>query len=164
MAILSRNFKIPEDNPYGDGLVELLDRMLTVDYKSRADMTEVILCLSAVYSGRPLPPRKKPPKPQPVDEEKAKEAASAEAKRSGGFFRTDGQGIRQKKVDAKKPVEVRQLVKKKMACAFIRVILTFYFQFVGQKTESQFCRSTTASSSRFTASRYRSICQRMSWI
>lgn len=107
LAILSRNFKIPEDNPYGDGLVELLDRMLTVDYKSRADMTEVILCLSAVYSGRPLPPRKKPLKPKAADEEKAKEAANAEAKKSGGFFRTDGQGIRQKKVDVKKPVEVR---------------------------------------------------------
>lgn len=62
LAILSRKYKIPEDNPYGDGLVELLDRMLTVDAKARSDMTEVILCLSAVYSGRPLPPRKKPTK------------------------------------------------------------------------------------------------------
>ena len=59
LAILSRNYKIPDDNPYGDDLVELIDRMLTVDNKARADMTEVILCLSAIYSGRPLPPRKK---------------------------------------------------------------------------------------------------------
>ena len=59
-AILSRNYKIPEDNPYSDGLVELIDRMLTIDVKARCDMTEVILCLSAVYSGRPLPPRKEP--------------------------------------------------------------------------------------------------------
>ena len=49
LAILSRKYTIPDDNPYGDGLVELLDRMLTVDSKARADMTEVILCLSAVY-------------------------------------------------------------------------------------------------------------------
>jgi serine/threonine protein kinase len=54
LAILSGNYKIPDDNPYGDDLVELIDRMLTFDSKARADMTEVILCLSAIYSGRPL--------------------------------------------------------------------------------------------------------------
>eukprot|EP00536_Pseudo-nitzschia_multiseries_P002517 jgi/Psemu1/235765/estExt_Genewise1.C_340035 len=41
LAILSKNYTIPDDNPYGDGLVELIDRMLTADYKARADMTEV---------------------------------------------------------------------------------------------------------------------------
>lgn len=93
--------------------------MLTVDAKQRSDMTEVILCLSAVYSGRPLPPRKKLSKP------KKEEKESDEARRSGrsaersstspgggekerrdsrkkkekpaservGAFRTDGQGI-----------------------------------------------------------------------
>jgi len=88
LAILSRNYKIPADNPYGDGLVELIDRMLTVDYKARADMTEVILCLSAIYSGRPLPARKKTAKLQ-----KSESAKAAEEKRVG-TFRTDGQGIR----------------------------------------------------------------------
>lgn len=114
MAILSRKYKIPEDNPYGDGLVELLDRMLTVDAKARSDMTEVILCLSAVYSGRPLPPRKKTSKPKKDDKEsdearkssrndratgsgegkdkKPKKKDKAPAERVG-TFRTDGQGI-----------------------------------------------------------------------
>mmetsp|Transcript_17668 Transcript_17668/g.26475 ORF Transcript_17668/g.26475 Transcript_17668/m.26475 type:complete len:416 (+) Transcript_17668:306-1553(+) len=59
LAILSRNYKIPEDNPYGKDLAELIDRMLTINCKERADMTEVILCLSAIYSRRPLPPRKR---------------------------------------------------------------------------------------------------------
>lgn len=117
MAILSRKYKIPDDNPYGDGLVELLDRMLTVDAKQRSDMTEVILCLSAVYSGRPLPPRKKLSKPKKDEKEpdearksgrgaeqpsstggekerrdsrKKKEKPTAERV---GTFRTDGQGI-----------------------------------------------------------------------
>jgi hypothetical protein len=51
LAIISRNYKIPDDNPYGNGLVELIHCMLTQDSKARADMTEVILCLSATYSG-----------------------------------------------------------------------------------------------------------------
>lgn len=59
LAILSRNYKIPDNNPYGPKLAELIDRMLTVNSNERADMTEVILCLSAIYSGRPLPPRRK---------------------------------------------------------------------------------------------------------
>ena len=97
LAILSRKYKIPEDNPYGDGLVELLDRMLTVDSKARADMTEVILCLSAVYSGRPLPPRKDR---KTKKEEKEEAPAGAQSKESAkiekaGTFRTDGQGIYQ---------------------------------------------------------------------
>lgn len=97
LAILSRKYKIPEDNPYGDGLVELLDRMLTVDSKARADMTEVILCLSAVYSGRPLPPRKDR-KTKKEDKEEAAPGASGKEKpknEKAGTFRTDGQGIYQ---------------------------------------------------------------------
>ena len=100
LAILSRNYKIPEDNPYGDGLVELIDRMLTIDVKARCDMTEVILCLSAVYSGRPLPPRKEPKsskkdsksKEKSGDKEKTK-APRADKKERVGTFRTDGQGL-----------------------------------------------------------------------
>lgn len=95
LAILSRNYKIPDDNPYGDGLVELLDRMLTSDSKARADMTEVILCLSAVYSGRPLPPRKeKSKKKEEAEEEVEKKSSSKSSKKEKvGTFRTDGQGI-----------------------------------------------------------------------
>jgi serine/threonine protein kinase len=98
LAILSNKYKIPEDNPYGDGLVELLDRMLTIDMKARADMTEVILCLSAVYSGRPLPPRKERSK-KDKDKEKEKDGKDAKSKSKkkknerAGTFRTDGQGI-----------------------------------------------------------------------
>lgn len=98
LAILSRKYKIPEDNPYGDGLVELLDRMLTVDSKARADMTEVILCLSAVYSGRPLPPRKDRKSTKKDDKEEAAPSAEAKGKKKNekaGTFRTDGQGIYQ---------------------------------------------------------------------
>ena len=102
LAILSRNYKIPGNNPYGKDLVELIDRMLTVNYKERADMTEVILCLSAIYSGKPLPPRKKITKTKgkrPDNEEKKKERV--------GTFRTDGQGIRKTATEEKRPVEVR---------------------------------------------------------
>lgn len=105
LAILSRNYKIPENNPYGDGLVELIDRMLTFDCKARADMTEVILCLSAIYSGRPLPPRKKMPK--------AKKSNGPPGEGSSdrvGAFRTDGQGMRTTAVvEPKKPVEAKKL-------------------------------------------------------
>jgi len=96
LAILSRNFKIPENNPYGDGLVELIDRMLTVNCKERADMTEVILCLSAIYSGRPLPPRK-------ISKSKGGKKSTV------GAFRTDGQGIRESIMENKKPVEAKKL-------------------------------------------------------
>lgn len=104
LAILSRNYKIPEDNPYGEGLVELIDRMLTVDSKARSDMTEVILCLSAIYSGRPLPPRKKVPKAKKSEEQGA---SAEETEPRVGKYRTDGQGIRErKKAEPKKPAEV----------------------------------------------------------
>ena len=97
LAILSRNYKIPDDNPYGDGLVELIDRMLTDDSKARADMTEVILCLSAVYSGKPLPPRKeRKTKDKKEKERKDTDKSSKDKKKKGertGTFRTDGQGV-----------------------------------------------------------------------
>jgi serine/threonine protein kinase len=107
LAILSRNYKIPEDNPYGEGLVELIDRMLTVDCKVRADMTEVILCLSAIYSGRPLPPRKKSPKAKKEQGEGSE--SNSECEKPRGTYRTDGQGIRNtpKPIETKKPAEVR---------------------------------------------------------
>ncbi|GAX09272.1 AP2-associated kinase [Fistulifera solaris] len=113
LAILSRNFKIPEDNPYGDGLTELIDRMLTVDVKARADMTEVILCLSAVYSGRPLPPRKEPKAPKKEKEPKKTEKDTSRSpvsrqKKSDrvGSYRTDGQGVQ---TDGRKTKEGKAL-------------------------------------------------------
>jgi serine/threonine protein kinase len=94
LAILSRNYKIPDDSPYGDGLAELIDRMLTDDSKARADMTEVILCLSAVYSQRPLPPRKERKSKDKKDKDSGeKEKRDKEKKKKTGTFRTDGQGI-----------------------------------------------------------------------
>jgi serine/threonine protein kinase len=104
LAILSRNYKIPDNNPYGPKLAELIDRMLTVNSNERADMTEVILCLSAIYSGRPLPPRRKKSK-------SAKGGGSkfAQKKERVGTYRTDGQGIREKKSEEKKPVEAKKL-------------------------------------------------------
>lgn len=109
LAIISNNYKIPEDNPYGDGLVELIDRMLTVDCKARADMTEVILCLSAIYSGRPLPPRKKVPKTKKSDGEGTD--TNGENDKPRGTYRTDGQGIRKPKAEPpKKPAEVKLLL------------------------------------------------------
>lgn len=122
LAILSRKYKIPDDHPYGDGLVELLDRMLTVDSKARADMTEVILCLSAVYSGRELPPRKDKSKKKEEKEDDAstgtekKKASSSKAKKKQdervGTFRTDGQGIYDDgfgPIDPKRPVQAKKL-------------------------------------------------------
>ena len=122
LAILSRKYKIPDDNPYGDGLVELLDRMLTVDSKARADMTEVILCLSAVYSGRQLPPRKDRSKKK--DEKDDDASMTLDKKKGGGSkykkkpeervgtFRTDGQGIYDNglgPIDPKKPAQAKML-------------------------------------------------------
>ncbi|KAG7366895.1 serine/threonine protein kinase [Nitzschia inconspicua] len=122
LAILSRKYTIPDDNPYGDGLVELLDRMLTVDPKARADMTEVILCLSAVYSGRPLPPRKKPSKSSSKSEAKEegnnkepdskKEAASDDR---AGKFRTDSQGYQENIYDPTKVTEGKKLASNSVA-------------------------------------------------
>jgi hypothetical protein len=102
LAILSRKFKIPDDNPYGDGLAELIDRMLTVDNRARADMTEVILCLSAIYSGRPLPPRKTPK--QKKNDEDIKEGDDLGDDDETGRVSTHrgGHGISDKKKKKKK--------------------------------------------------------------
>lgn len=116
LAILSRNYKIPDNNPYGDGLAELLDRMLTEDSKSRADMTEVILCLSAVYSGRPLPPRKErktkdKKEKDSATSDKEKEKRDKDKKKTAGTFRTDGQGIQNDLTldPSNKPKEAKKL-------------------------------------------------------
>ena len=87
--------------------MELINRMLTVDAKARADMTEVILCLSAIYSGRPLPPRKR----QPKKKEKSGSGADSSAAPKVGAYRTDGQGIHRKSESAeqKKPAEAKKL-------------------------------------------------------
>lgn len=120
LAIISRKYTIPDDNPYGDGLVDLLDRMLTVDPKLRADMTEVILCLSAVYSGRPLPPRKKPSrsssKAEAKEENKGKDSESKkEAGDVGGTFRTDSQGYQENLYDPTKATEGKKLASNSVA-------------------------------------------------
>ena len=118
LAILSNNYKIPDDNPYGEGLVELIDRMLTVDVKARCDMTEVILCLSAVYSGRPLPERQVPKsskKEKEVTEKKSTSKSSPRKKKGErvGTFRTDGQGMSANGLDtsegSKRPNEGKKL-------------------------------------------------------
>ena len=106
LAILSRKYKIPEDNTYGDGIVDLIDRMLTVDYKERADMSEVIMCLSALYSGRPLPKRKKSSTKPKTDER-----SDGLNETKIGAYRTDGQGIRKAKlkIEKKKVAEAKKL-------------------------------------------------------
>mmetsp|Transcript_12569 Transcript_12569/g.19467 ORF Transcript_12569/g.19467 Transcript_12569/m.19467 type:complete len:572 (-) Transcript_12569:123-1838(-) len=114
LAILSRNYKIPENHPYGEGIVELIDRMLTVDCKARADMTEVILCLSAIYSGRPLPPRKSKASKTKRSETEGTTEAVEQPPRSErvGTYRTDGQGITsrdQRVVEPRKPAEAKKL-------------------------------------------------------
>lgn len=118
LAILSRKYTIPEDNPYGDGLVELLDRMLTVDSKARADMTEVILCLSAVYSERPLPPRMRPTrtsKSEEKEENKTKEEPKKESDARVGAFRTDSQGYKENIYDPTKVTEGKKLASNSVA-------------------------------------------------
>lgn len=121
MAILSGKYTIPEDNPYGDGLVELLDRMLTADSKARADMTEVILCLSAVYSGRPLPPRKRSSRVSKTEHQEGesgtdtKDDEQKEDRTRIGSYRTDGQGIQQPVYDPTKATEGKKLASNSVA-------------------------------------------------
>lgn len=98
LAILSNKYQIPDENPYGEGLVDLIDRMLTIDVKARADMTEVILCLSAVYAGRPLPPRKE--RKESASEKKKKKKSEA-----AGKFNPNSQGITR---EEKAPVTSKQ--------------------------------------------------------
>mmetsp|Transcript_61677 Transcript_61677/g.72072 ORF Transcript_61677/g.72072 Transcript_61677/m.72072 type:complete len:961 (+) Transcript_61677:710-3592(+) len=89
-------------NIYGDGLVELIERMLTSDADYRADMAEVILCLSALYTDRPLPERKKkPPTPQPNSSSfNNGRSSNNSAGVTRGAYRTDGQGIVARNDDA----------------------------------------------------------------
>lgn len=111
LAILSNNYKIPEGNgngndnhnhnPYGDELADLIDRMLTLDYKERADMTEVIMCLSALYAGKRMPSRKKSKKNNKHSKLKSDKARI-------GTYRTNGQGIHHPVgASSDKPIEVR---------------------------------------------------------
>jgi hypothetical protein len=129
LAILSGKYTIPEDNPYGEGLVELLDRMMTADSKERADMTEVILCLSAVYSGRPLPPRKK----KKSSKESAQAEKTTETKKGEkgdservGTFRTDGQGMMEGEIvhDPTKATEGKKLASNSVAARRKRAAAT----------------------------------------
>ena len=118
LAILSGKYVIPENNPYGDGLVELLERMLCQDSKARADMTEVILCLSAVYSGRPLPPRKRSSKAKKEKEEVKVEKPAEEGR--AGTFRTDGQGVQDVVYDPTKATQAKKLDKNSAAARRMR--------------------------------------------
>lgn len=119
LAILSGKYTIPEDNPYGDGLEELLDRMLTADSKARADMTEVILCLSAVYSGRPLPPRKRSSRASKSENQEGEGDGNGEGTKEDknriGTYRTDGQGIQQPVYDPTKATEGKKLASNSVA-------------------------------------------------
>mmetsp|Transcript_3649 Transcript_3649/g.7835 ORF Transcript_3649/g.7835 Transcript_3649/m.7835 type:complete len:661 (-) Transcript_3649:102-2084(-) len=122
LAILSRNYTIPDENPYGGGLIELIDRMLTVDYKARADMTEVILCLSAVYSGRPLPPRKKSTRSSKAEDKEQTNNQTDTIKKETqsdsriGRFRTDSQGYRDENIyDPTKAIEGKKLASNSVA-------------------------------------------------
>jgi hypothetical protein len=83
--------------------------MLTVEWKARADMTEVILCLSAIYSGKPLPPRKKPLKSKKAEAgTEVQEEDEDDKEERVGNYRTTGQGVYTKKKmsEPKRPVEV----------------------------------------------------------
>eukprot|EP00934_Nitzschia_sp_Nitz4_P000202 Nitzschia sp. Nitz4//scaffold101_size76361//44631//46809//NITZ4_005605-RA/size76361-augustus-gene-0.12-mRNA-1//-1//CDS//3329532167//202//frame0 len=122
LAILSGKYTIPEDNPYGDGLVELLDRMLTADSKARADMTEVILCLSAIYSGRPLPPRKASKSSKTEGGEAGKDDKGDDSRK--GSYRTDGQGIREVVYDPTKATEGKKLASNSVAARRKRAAAT----------------------------------------
>lgn len=120
LAILSRKYTIPDDNPYGEGLIELIDRMLTMDYKARADMTEVILCLSAVYSGRPLPPRKKHKRPTKSDDKSNTNIENSEKETQNdtriGKYRTDTQGYQESNIyDPTKVTEGKKLASNSVA-------------------------------------------------
>lgn len=89
LAILSNNYKIPEEHSFGKGLEELIGRMLTVDPNERADMPEIIMCLSALYASKPLPIRRTRHRKKKKQQMKEQQAADART----GTFRTDGQGL-----------------------------------------------------------------------
>ncbi|KAL3762368.1 hypothetical protein ACHAW5_011109 [Stephanodiscus triporus] len=109
LAILSRRYKVPDDNPYGTGLVDLIDRMLALDYRDRADMSEVIICLSALYSNRPLPDRRRRRSDRTRDEGEGGRGGEGEGevvRMGGGSYRTDGQGIVRSQSPPTKPRKV----------------------------------------------------------
>ena len=97
LAIISGNYKIPDDNQYGDGMVELISRMLTVDPDERCDMPEVISCLSALYAKKPLPKQRLQTKTS-TDKDKGKNKPI-----KIGSFRTDGQGFRGNDIEDDSP-------------------------------------------------------------
>ena len=55
LSIISGSYKIPENHPYGDGIVDLVKRMLIIDPNERACINEVNACLEAIQYRRPLP-------------------------------------------------------------------------------------------------------------
>ena len=84
-------------------------------------MTEVILCLSAVYSGRPLPPRKKNPRSSKSDEKEERKKTVESTKKETtadvriGKFRTDAQGYRENIYDPTKATEGKKLATNSVA-------------------------------------------------
>ncbi len=55
LSIISGSYKIPENHPYGEGIVGLIKRMLIIDPNERACINEVNACLDAIQYRRPLP-------------------------------------------------------------------------------------------------------------
>ena len=80
-------------------------------------MTEVILCLSAVYSCRPLPPRKKPSRSSKTETPDDDAPPSSKTDQGNvGRYRTDGQGIQQEPVyDPTKATEGKKLASNSVA-------------------------------------------------
>ena len=136
LAILSCKYKIPANNPYGEGLVELLGRMLTLNYKDRATMSEVIMCLSALYSNRPLPQRTRvdnnnnektmsttatssiaaaaAARVQTKNDDSNDNDDSCSSRETKGTYKTDGQGIRSPNTTTKKSPNRSILTAKKL--------------------------------------------------
>jgi len=56
LAILSGKYNIPTNHPYSASVLELIKRMLVMDPKKRATITEVVECTKAIQAGWPLPP------------------------------------------------------------------------------------------------------------
>ena len=56
LRILSGNFEFPEEHPYGHNeLFKLIKRMIVVDPSKRASINEVLECINAIQSFKPLP-------------------------------------------------------------------------------------------------------------
>jgi serine/threonine protein kinase len=59
--ILDGKYEIPHGHLYSSDVLALLARLLNVDPDKRPDIHEVISCVDALVSGKPLPPRRSKP-------------------------------------------------------------------------------------------------------